>query len=338
MIFGAGASFDSIPYLPPNGFQQFRPPLANELFAHRFAGVFNNRKYVKHLPPVIPRMLNGNVERKMEELRLEAKNNVEVPNQLAAIQYYLRDLIKYCQSGWSEQIRNYGGVTNYRSFINEVEGWRQGIGIKEVSFVTFNYDTLLEDALSADPRIGTQIKEMGDYVKGLYKVIKPHGSINWSHHISSDLVPQRLNPDDYIPIAIENAAGLSIDGAINLEDVAREPQYPALAIPVETKSDYECPKEHLEKLWEFLPSVKILIIVGWRARETYFMKRLAQGLSYGVKVEILSSNQQSAEEVKRYIEQAGLKGEIFASPASGFTQFEKNVETQRFLYQMTAKS
>ena len=197
-------------------------------------------------------------------------------------------------------MKTYGGVTKYGSFIDEVEGWRERVVVKEIFFVTFNYDTLLEDSLGRDRRIDLRINRMSDYVMGTYKVIKPHGSINWSHHISSlpTYFESPKNEDDYIPIVIENAGGVTIDGSIDLRNVERGMEYPAIAIPVQAKSEYECPKDHLDKLWEFLPSVKIIIAVGWRAREQHFMQRLAQGLSSGVKVQVVSSGQQSAEEVR----------------------------------------
>ena len=37
------------------------------------------------------------------------------------------------------------------------------------------------------------------------------------------------------------------------------------------------------------------------------------------------------------MEQAGIKGEIFAAPASGFTAYETNVEVKRFLDQMSVQ-
>jgi hypothetical protein len=200
-------------------------------------------------------------------------------------------------------------------------------------------DTLLKDSLGSDPRIGLKIRSMSDYITGHYKVIKPHGSINWSHHISSmpSYSESPKNEDDYIPIVIDKAGELEIDTSIDLRNVERGMEYPALAIPVESKSDYECPKEHLEALWEFLPSVKIVIIVGWRAREQNFMSRLANALSYGIKMQIVSANQQEADAVKKHTELAGIKGDIFAAPAAGFTAYETSVEARRFLDQMSAQ-
>ncbi len=208
--------------------------------------------------------------------------------------------------------------------------------------MTFNYDTLLEEALSADSRFGIRIREMDDYVNGRYKVIKPHGSVNWSHRVSScpfDFV--RKNEDDLIPLLIENVAELKIDTTINLEEILRvvtpEPKYPALAIPVEAKSEYECPIGHMEKLWQFLPKVKIVVMVGWRAMEKSFMNKLAQGLSSDVRVQVVSSGQNGAEGTKKHLQQEGIHGEIYAASAAGFTEFAKNVEARRFLNQMSAQ-
>ena len=53
---------------------------------------------------------------------------------------------------------------------------------EKVCLVTFNYDTLLEDAI-IDALDGVPLHTIDDYVASDYKVIKLHGSINWAHPI-----------------------------------------------------------------------------------------------------------------------------------------------------------
>ena len=41
-----------------------------------------------------------------------------------------------------------------------------------------------------------------------------------------------------------------------------------------SKSDFECPEEHLDHLWKLLPEVTKVIVVGWRGSELHFLRRL----------------------------------------------------------------
>ncbi len=342
VIFGAGASYDSAPYRPLPLDEPSRPPLADQLFADRFGSIIS--KY-NHLAAIATRMIRGSVEPKLEDLLARASTNPEIPKQLAAVQYYLQEVIGSCQIGWNKRIATFGGVTNYWSFMNEVEDWRQRLHINEIFLVTFNYDTLLEECLTKDSRFGMKIEEMDDYIKGRYKLIKPHGSIDWCHLVSSYPIPYSgYRPADatalkkYL-ISVAPLGPHNLDKTITLQAryPAEAPTYPALAIPVETKSEFECPESHLAELDRFLPAVRILITVGWRATEKRFMDRIVARLSPDVKVQIVSSGQSSAEETAKSMEKTGLRAEIYASPALGFTDYAIKTEAERFLKQASAR-
>lgn len=130
--------------------------------------------------------MGESVESQLEALLREGRENPERLKQLTAVRYYLQDIIRRCQDNWLGRGR---GITNYSSFLDEVEGWRQSLSINEIFLVTFNYDTILEEALAGDSRCQFRAGGMRDYVIGTYKVIKPHGSINWMHHISQYRTP-----------------------------------------------------------------------------------------------------------------------------------------------------
>ena len=66
------------------------------------------------------------------------------------------------------------GVTNY-TLLDEIEGWRSKQN-ELVRLVTFNYDTMIEQAL---PSVGVKIAAMHDYISQRYALIKHHGSVNW---------------------------------------------------------------------------------------------------------------------------------------------------------------
>src|SRR2546422_9217433 len=48
--------------------------------------------------------------------------------------------------------------------------------------------------------------------------------------------------------------------------------YPAIALPVETKNEFEFPDAHLKKLRDVIPEVTRVLIIGWRGTEEHFLK------------------------------------------------------------------
>src|SRR5262249_52483270 len=108
VVFGAGASFDSIPSRPPiRGTARLldRPPLANELFDDRpeFVGVMNQFPECK---PIIPYLRNlpqdRSVEQVLEELQAEVEDFGDRLLQLTAIRLYLRNMIGKCERRWNQ--------------------------------------------------------------------------------------------------------------------------------------------------------------------------------------------------------------------------------------------
>src|SRR5882672_2401897 len=126
VIFGAGASYDSVPHLPPRASDDggVRLPLADSLFDQRphFA------KAMKMFPaclPIIPHLRhrpNGvTVEQALERLQAEATAHPERHSQLAAVRFYLHYAIWDCQRHWSQRSE---GVTNYKTLLDQIERWR----------------------------------------------------------------------------------------------------------------------------------------------------------------------------------------------------------------------
>jgi hypothetical protein len=144
VIFGAGASYDSCSSSPPARDQargEARPPLANELFLNLPAFRDHLKKYPQCRPlvPILEKAPDvekvfGSWQAGADHLRLR---------QLAAIRYYLRDLIYTCERQWNDLTR---GVSNYGTVLDQVRSQ------PKVALVTFNYDTMIERAL-ADLRV-----------------------------------------------------------------------------------------------------------------------------------------------------------------------------------------
>ena len=122
-------------------------------------------------------------------------------------------MLSSCQGWWAGETRH---VTNYNPLLLQIDRWVKG----EKVLVSFNYDTLLEEAL--DSTLGIRFDSMGDYVTGNYKVIKPHGSINWWHRVDSPQFPSPTSiPDHRIPMVIERAQELKISPVFELSTSTR---------------------------------------------------------------------------------------------------------------------
>ena len=101
---------------------------------------------------------------------------------------------------------------------------------------------------------------------------------------------------------------------------AAAPLFPAIAIPIEIKSDYECPDYHLEALLAFLPKVDRILIIGWRGAEKHFLQTVAANLQQDVQGFVVSGSSNEATETIERIKEAGIKGEYKAF-GEGFSNF-----------------
>src|SRR5690242_19873820 len=241
LVFGAGASYDSAPSLRPEKISTpSRPPLAVHLFDNRDYFSKYAARYRRMLS-IVPELRNTHgvpIEAVLERLRDESKTFPDGQRQLAAVRYYLREIISDSTSQW---LRAASGVTNYRSLLNQIE--RQQLGRNEqILLVTFNYDTLLEDALNDK---GFRHNKAEDYLTShpRYKLFKLHGSIDWSRKVLSpvanDETPHHLIdrfPDlklgDTFIVNPERADHKTIEAGLYQEFHAL---FPAIAIPVQRK-------------------------------------------------------------------------------------------------------
>src|SRR6185369_5962695 len=74
--------------------------------------------------------------------------------------------------------------SNYSTLIRHIERLRRSQD--PVALITFNYDTLIERALSLNFNDFT-FKSMDEYVRHPnYKLFKLHGSVNWGNPIMED--------------------------------------------------------------------------------------------------------------------------------------------------------
>jgi hypothetical protein len=315
VIFGAGASYDSNPSRRPRrsgvvtAVEAYRPPLADELFGDRelFADAIAR---FERFHPIIPRLRHTEgrtVENVMQELQAEAGEDPERHHQLAAVRYYLQYMLWECTRHWRDHAK---GISNYKSLLDQIRHRRKADEI--VCLATFNYDTLLEDAM---PGVGLTIGGFPDYVGGHahYKVIKLHGSVNWARQIETSIEYQSQNAWQAAYKHIERADQLRLSNTfVRIDSFPCGPGlFPAVAIPVEIKSHFECPKEHLDFLCEHLKGTDRLLLIGWRATEAHFLDLLAKHLPGHVRALIVAGSETEAINIGR-----GLESRLKASHIS----------------------
>jgi len=335
VVFGAGASFDSCPTYPP-GTQPLRnpdisnhhgrPPLANELFEDRpvFAGILERFPECAPIVPSLRHLKDNNLEAVLESLRNQAQDYPRRRRQLASVQCYIHQALSAAQQQWHQVSQ---GITNYKTLLDEIERLNGPGGA--VCLVTFNYDTLLEDALRL---FNLPITGLDDYTKNqtIYKVFKLHGSLDWVHKVQSDARFEMSGNSDQVLLQIIehwDDVRLSDSFLFSPNDVAGQakgaPTFPAIAIPVTTKQTYECPKAMVDELTALLPKVKRILTVGWRATEEHFLNLLRQRAEAVSRVHVVAKGLGEVEEIAGRIRKSLSNSDAtrFSLTDEGFTNF-----------------
>jgi hypothetical protein len=180
-----------------------------------------------------------------------------------------------------------------------------------------------------------RINSIADYVSHpKYKVIKPHGSVDWGRPILgvSDLseLPRRADASLLTADVIERAGQWRLGddyelvrGELATQDSRGEyrPLFPALAIPVQAKGTFECPKQHLECLGACLDKMTKLLVIGWRAREQHFLQLVRENVRRPPLGRVVAGSETDAAEIAsslgrelgpQFLRHTSLSGEGFS--------------------------
>jgi hypothetical protein len=241
-------------------------------------------------------------------------------------------------------------VTSYRTFLDQVNRKRKD---EQVCFVTFNYDTLLEEAfISYDRRFAS----VDDYVSNInFMVFKLHGSVNWVREIKPEIHPgeEGLGTSDSIGLAneiVDNIDRLTVGDTFHIiqesnlvlpvsqmkipdadPDFPIQAVLPAIAMPVVRKHQYECPSTHVDRLKAILPETSKLIVIGWRGAEVNFTDLLAQQLPKDIPKLIVSSSRDSGSKIAANLEKSGLGTAKWFCPEGGFARLVRSRLIEDFL-------
>jgi hypothetical protein len=355
VVFGAGASYDSCPtYTPgmevpittfsPNireavlDNDYYRPPLAKDLFANRplFIDALESFPQCKAIVPRLrdPEVLSGgkSIETLLQEVEEEAKTYTRGRQELAAVRCYLHRAISECQRYWRFTAR---GVTNYLRLLREIDRLRKAD--ESVSLVTFNYDTLLEDALVDRGRKFTSLESYTDNTEP-FRLFKLHGSVNWALLPDTPYPSGIASAGSALRYFVEHAGEVAYSDKFVLCDPSQmgwangAPVFPAIAIPVEKKQAFQCPPYMVEELAATLPRVDMVFLIGWRATEDHFLELLKGYLKPNVFICVVAGNQADGEDIQRRIHQALLNNRPNTTvEPSGFTEFLRTRRAEQLL-------
>ena len=203
-----------------------------------------------------------------------------------------------------------------------------------VCLVTFNYDRMIERALGS---VGVTIETIPQYIKNdAFKLFKFHGSVHWAREVVAPGIDLGSNVWDIARQLIHKVEHLNISTRYRV--VKERPigvtdgvaLFPAIAVPVETKREYECPNDHLDCLRAYLPKITKVLLIGWRGTEQHFLGLLKESLPENVPFFAVAGGQQEADEVIRVIQQAGVR--IDGQTARvGFSEFVVSRKAEEFL-------
>lgn len=319
VILGAGASHDCLPSTIGNGTSigspwnfgitvgDVRPPLTQQLAElGKLTNLFNGRwqsarSVISKLRATLQRNL-GNSEGERVQTLESALRNYEKwalkdpvrQESLLAFRFYLRDLFNAC-TDLVHKPEVGGGDTNHVRLIDRVREWGTQNPNRTVTFVSFNYDLILETAMKACSSSFNPL-ELEDYVKDpLTRLLKPHGSACWYWWVNSP--PTNANEKVLesmaaiarpVSLPLENSAGKAIQMALNhgidrsqifpekfgyngTGDAIAEKLIPALALPMDGKNEFVWPADQEKAFTDLSGSVTRLLTIGWRGLESHFV-------------------------------------------------------------------
>ncbi len=293
IILGAGASFD-FSYDPAIVNSPNRPPLANNLFSDNHLRILNKYPGAFHLSTEI--LLSNDIEHYFQSQwnKIENTTNTILFENLVNTQFYLHELFEHISNSNFNNRRN-----NYSFLAKQAHEYSLSTG-EHIAIVSFNYDTLIEEALVNQARYHfNSLNDYIDYENKHILLFKPHGSWNWVKRFKSDITNPHtrnriLGVSDFAKeiyqkrmyhhqltellednISIYNKPNNVLPGQIYKEFS----HLPQLLIPYKEKDEYIMPEGHENYMNYFLRDIEDILIVGWKGAEIKFQELLKNKLN-----------------------------------------------------------
>ena len=302
VVLGAVASHDCVSE-NVSSHEEFVPRLVTGLFGRRFEEILHA------YPPAAQLAASIRVATSSGQVALEAYLRDELLNsehehlrrKVPAIPLYLQHLLFEVSRSYTPQPDNYDRLI------------LEALRLDKVTFITLNYDTLLDQRLAID----APIEEMRDYIHvgRKWALVKLHGSVNWGQPVTNELdetptsygydirpagQPPKtfasyyarlgeaietdretvLRPEgsleDALGVDLGRSRSLSVTGRMQYGDL----YYPALAVPLGEADEVVCPDDHVEHLREHqrhAPGGPNILVIGYSGFDNEVRELLAWG-------------------------------------------------------------
>lgn len=284
------------------------PPTGFEIFDEKYEDFVSQFPAAKLSIPLFESK-NKNIEECMEDewQKFKSYYSPKVAIRHINIQFYLQALFKEISK---EVVAKYYRHNLYSLFLNKFQAYLDANPNEKLSLVSFNYDTILDDFISA--AYGYSFKNINDYIDWDERnvlLFKPHGSCNWGWKLKKDQI--NGNTQNTIAAALYDAniepwqvyfqfIG-SLDEVVaqntwgheyhndkhsrgrftinknlikvipeNTEDVF----FPSLLIPYRDKDEMLMPYDHFNAMQHSVSEMEELYVIGWKGNEDLFNKQL----------------------------------------------------------------
>lgn len=305
VIFGAGASHDCVPGIINNPAPGSTLPLAVDLFAPEpdFTAIAHE---IPQCVPIVSRLRevlepgdDKTIEARLADLKAREESDPILKRQLAALRFYLVGIIR---KRTADIKRDQVQFNNYSTLLNKIHDWRQASG-EEVMLVTFNYDTLLDEAfqghlgninLSSNLRDEVTAQNTDEPAFNLppqaqmimypdWKLLKLHGSVTRSRKVCepgrqgefASARDQAIAKADVLDFSSADIIDRYADEE-PIKELKNDLYMPALAVPTNTKDSFECSPGEQQIFENAIPKVDALLIIGWKAQEQHALEMLAE--------------------------------------------------------------
>ncbi len=211
-------------------------------------------------------------------------------------------------------------------------------------FVTLNYDTILDEAITRNYRPSPGINSLDSYIaREDWKYVKLHGSVDWGRRLE--------RPDGWAGgpggplggvheyVRDLQALNVTLDHlASTIEFLPRDAEgrqsrlmfYPALAIPTDLKNEIVCPDQHVEALRDALRSDPAVLVVGNQGLDADLMGILEESTPQGSRKPFRVVDPGDNTEVTWRFAQALNRSGFSMHPDMEFREFVASEEAERF--------
>lgn len=327
VVIGAGASYDCVDPLEASADPDFKPPLTTDLFDNRpkFAEVLGRYPVVRSLSGEIRKQIRNG-----ESLETLLHNQMNSPlpafrKQFHQVPFYLQEIIYQCSVHYLPH-----DATVYDTLVREV----LRSNFAHALFLTTNYDLFLDRAISG--LYDREFVEPNDYLllDQSSSLVKLHGSVSWWRRVLNQeslemdvraairKCPIDLRFSDGIVIAERRAEDAIVNGYLH---------YPAMSVPVDGKSDFNAPQEHILFAKEQCERATHLLVIGSKCVDATIKEVLSVCRSLE-RIYFVAEAMQSASEARGNLA-ATIPGITSASRLvdTGFMQFMRDGHYQSFI-------